>query len=76
MIIGKLQLHNHTMLAAEKIFASDKVEFPHLHKAVVIELCDSLALRQEARAPAAQCLGIVAPYDFHVEDLQPLGLGG
>ena len=37
MIVGKLKLNDYTMLAPEKIFASGKIEFPHPHKAFVME---------------------------------------
>ena len=40
MIVGKLKPHDHTMPALKKIFASDRIEFPHPREAFVIERGD------------------------------------
>ncbi len=76
MIVGKLRLNDHTMLATEKIFASGKIEFPHPHKAFVIERADSVPVPQKTHPPVEQCLGVVAAYDLHVEAFQPACLCG
>ena len=50
MIVEKLKLVDHTMLAKEKIFASGKIEFPYPHKAFVIERGDPVPVpRQRIR---------------------------
>ena len=50
MIVGKVKLHDNTMLAPEKIFVSGKIEFPHPHKAFVIERGDPVPfLRKRIR---------------------------
>ena len=71
MIVGKLNLDDHTMLAPEKIFASGKIEFSHPHKAFVIERGDPVPVPQKTHPPVEQCLGVVAAHDLHIENLQP-----
>ena len=76
MIVGKLNLDDHTMLAPEKIFASGKVEFPHPHKTFDIERGDPVPVQQKTHPPLEQCLGVVAAHDLHIENLQPACLCG
>ena len=76
MIVGNLRLHDHTMLASEKIFVSGKIKFPHLHKAFVKERGASVPVPQETHPPVEQCLGVVAAYDLRVENFQPACLCG
>ena len=47
MIVGKLKLDDHTMLAPEKIFVSAKTEFPHPHKVSVIGRVDPVPVPQK-----------------------------
>ena len=70
IIVGKLKPKEHTMLAPEKIFAFGKIEFPHLHKAFVIERGDPVPVPQKTHPPVEQCLGVVAAHDLHIENLQ------
>ena len=76
MNVGKLKLDDHNMLAPEKIFASGKIEFPHPHKAFVIERGDPVPVPQKTHPPVEQCLGVVAAHDLHIENLQPACLCG
>ena len=70
MIVGKLKLNDHTMLAPEKILASGKIEFPHPRKAFVIERGDPVPVPQKTHPPVEQWLGVVAAHDLHIENLQ------
>ena len=74
MIVGKLKLNDYTMLVPEKILASGKKEFPHPHKAFVIERGDPVPVPQKTHPPVEQCLGVVAAHALHVENFQPGGL--
>ena len=76
MIVGKPKLEAHTTLAPEKIFASGKIEFPHPHKAFVIERGDPVPVPQKTHPPVEQYLGEVAAHDLHIENLQPACLCG
>ena len=76
LIVGKLKLNNHTMLAPEKIFASGKIEFPTPHKAFVMKRGDPVPVAQKTHPPVEQCLGVVAAHDLHIKNLQPACLCG
>ena len=76
MIVGKPKLDDPTMLAAEKIFASGNIEFPHPHNGFVLERGDPVPVPQKTHSPVEQCVGVVAVHDLYIENLQPACLCG
>ena len=71
MIIRQLQLHDHTMLAPEKIFTSKKIEFPHPHKPCVIDFGHAVTVCQKTQAPMVKRVRIVPAHHLHIEKLEP-----
>ena len=64
------------MLAAEKIFTSQKIEVPHPHETRVMDFSHALIMLLKPQPPVTQRLGVVSAHHLHIQNLEPAPLAG
>ena len=71
----QVQLHHHALLAAEKIFTAEKIEFPYADEARTIKGFNLCMVLQKPEALVPQRLGIMTPHHLHIGDFQAPSVG-
>ena len=66
LVAGELELPDHVVEVAERVFAAGEVEFEEAAEAFVVEGGDGVAVGVEAAAPVADGFGVVEAEDFDV----------